>query len=455
MQTSNVADVIIFTKNDALKKRISDHAKMKGVSNIVQCSTAAEAIDAVKRFAKGFLVIDWSADVQQCTRILTANRQVPDGTTRPMLIISADVNENLVTTAAEYGVSQIFFENDNPKELTNKISQLMVTANLSNDYKTTMQAVVKLRSKGKNQEALSKLLALYKKTPNDLRVTSELGDCLMAVGNWEQAAQVLNPMKETKPPYLRGIHLYGRCLMHQGNLKEAYAILKSANFFNPNDSERLCDLGNVLMQMDKLKEASSHFEKALEINPEYQEAQKGLSQVKLLSGQVNDALAMMKNITNQREMASMFNISAVMSMRQGRFESGLKLYMAAVKTLGNNKKIHSRLLFNMGVGYRRWQKPDLAKACFEEALVLDPTYEKAQKHKDIVEGLDVSDIASPNETQEITDKEMAAVTKLNDQLSDEDIKSMDFDINYGDLDDEDINEDDLEEEGITYKYSLL
>ena len=129
MRTSFVADVIIFSDNDALTTVITDIVKMKGVSNIVKCKKAAKAIDALTRFQKGLLIIDWDHDLGQLTRVLAANRKIPEGTTRPMLAIASEVSEKLVTTAAEYDVSQIYSEPTNRKGLSAKIVGLMVTAN--------------------------------------------------------------------------------------------------------------------------------------------------------------------------------------------------------------------------------------------------------------------------------------------------------------------------------------
>jgi tetratricopeptide (TPR) repeat protein len=334
------------------------------------------------------------------------------------------------------------------KSLTAKLTSLMMQENLTNEFKKIMQQVVRLRHKGKDDKALEILEKQYKKTPNDLRITAEYGDCLMATGDWETARKVLNPMTETKPPYLRGIHLFGRCLFHQGKFEEAHKVLEQVQLFNPNDADRLVDLGNALLQMDKVKDAIEHFDRAIEIDDTLTEAKVGKGQGLLMEGQVNDALAILKEVSSKREMASIFNLAAVMSMRQKRFDPGMKLYMAAIKVLGQDKTIHSRLMFNMGIGYRRWSKPDKALTCFDESLKLDPTYTKADAQKAIINGKEDQDgeIAPPNADEIVTIMEMNSNPKPK-----EDSGSLDFDVDFGQLGGDEEDDDDLDgmEEGIS------
>ena len=67
-----------------------------------------------------------------------------------------------------------------------------------------------------------------------------------------------------------------------------------------------------------------------------------------------------------------------MSMVNGKFDDGMRLYQVALDTVGNDPKIISKLAFNMGIGFHRFEKEEQACKCFGMAVKLDPENGKAK-----------------------------------------------------------------------------
>lgn len=384
MRSSLIADAVIFTRRPTILKIASDHLKMKGVSNVLTPGEAEACTDNLVRFPKALLVADWEGGPPEpVVRILSANRR-SDGQLRPILLIASTVSEQLIATAAEYGVTQIFTEAVTIKNLGARIANLLIADSMPDDIRKTLGEVSEARTGGDLKASLQLLQKALQKHPTNLRLKAEAAETLLGMGEAEKALTLLSGMEKTKPPYLRGIHLLGRCFMRLGRFEEGVQTLEQATLFNPHDADRLADIGQAFLQMDRIKEAGKKFDAALLVEPSHRQAKLGKGQTALMDGDVNEALAVLREVAGEVEMASIFNSCAVLNMRRGRHEAGMNLYSAALKALGKNSRLQARLYFNMGIGFRRWGKKDKASQAFQTAIKLDPNYKKAEEHLHIL-----------------------------------------------------------------------
>lgn len=384
---ATIADVIIYSLRDDIRGVASDYCKQKQISSVHSPMSPEDCVDTLNRFPKGLLIIDGDVGNETLAYVLGRNQKTYEGRIRPILLVVTEVSAQTVTTAGEYGVSQIYAGNPEPKAFGSKINLMLLGAGVSAEIKRVMQVVTQSRSEGKLDKAIMALSDLHRSHPHDLKVATELADCYIENNDWKKAKYILEKMQVTNPPYLRGIHLYARCLMADKQYEKAHEILSKLQMYNPDHVDRLTDIGNALLEMDRVKEAYKHFDKAIKIDEDHAPAKTGKGQCLLIAGQVNEALSILKEVSTPRELASIFNLSAVMNMRNGKYENGMHLYNAAAKVLGKNNSIHARLIFNMGMGYRRWNKNDKAVACFEQAIELDPNFKKSQDQIEQIKAL--------------------------------------------------------------------
>jgi tetratricopeptide (TPR) repeat protein len=237
--------------------------------------------------------------------------------------------------------------------------------------------VATAREKGDWAIATPILEELWANHDGNERVAVELAENLIYEEQWDRAVELLTPFAETEPPHVRALHLMGRCRMHQGDYDGAIRLLERAKIINPHNVERLIDLGNSFLRNDQIDQAMSHFSDALALDEDNKDATVGKGQCHLMSGEINEALTLLKAVSGPRELASIFNTAAILAMRQDRHEQGMQLYQSALKAIGHDDKVTARLMYNMGLGYKRWQKPEKAQLCFEKAVELDPTFVKA------------------------------------------------------------------------------
>lgn len=387
MPSTTVADAVIFSKRPELVKAAGDALRMKGVSNIMTPTTSEDAIDALTRFKSALLIIDNEIGAAPLARVLGQNRAKAEFSGRPILLVAQAVSESLVATAAEYNVTQIFADAVTVKNISGRLAALIISESVPNEIKQGLADAGEARQNGRFKEAFAVLQKLLPKHPSNQRLKNEAAEVLIALGEGEKATKILENIENSKPPNLRGINIKARALLLLKKFDEATALLESANILNPNDCDRLIDLGNALLGSDRVAEAERAFDRAMSVDPDSHDAKVGKGKCLLLESQVNEALSLLREVSGDTEIASVFNMAAIMNMRKGRHEQGMSLYQSALNSLSRNPKIQSRLWFNMGLGYVRWGKRDKSKSCFETATKLDPHFRKASVH--------LADLAKP------------------------------------------------------------
>ena len=92
---------------------------------------------------------------------------------------------------------------------------------------------------------------------------------------------------------------------------------------------------------------------------------------------------MFRDSASEEEIGGFFNNFALMAVPANEFEKATKLYNSAHDAL-ESKDLRSKVKFNLGLAYRKWQKPALAISSFEKALELNPEYEKAMRLLEIL-----------------------------------------------------------------------
>jgi tetratricopeptide (TPR) repeat protein len=373
---------VVFTERADVRDAVRQELKALGAVDVQIPENQDDAVGKLIAAPQAMLVLDWALGSEVVNAVLGAVRGHFKIETRPIFLIIPTLDNNVIATGVEYGVSQIHSGEISRQGIRECLEALLHEDETTRDVRETLIQVAAARSKGDWAIATPLLQALSARLPGQERVSVELAENFIYENAWDEALALLAPLAELDPPNIRALHLMGRCHMHKGDFDGAVGLLSRAKMINPHNVERLIDLGNAFIKTDQLDEAMANFNEAMTLDSENKDAKVGAGQVMLMNGEVNEALSLLKSVSGPRELASLFNTSAILSMRQGRFDQGMHLYKSALAALGRDDKIAARLMFNMGLGFRRWNKPDKALMCFEKSLALDPTYAKAAKHKD-------------------------------------------------------------------------
>jgi tetratricopeptide (TPR) repeat protein len=380
--TQLVSSPIIHTPRSELRDALRQELKSLGAASTIIPSSGDDCIEQLIKNPQSILVLDWESGSVEVNQILGACKGHFHIETRPSFLVVPEVDPNVIATGYEYGVSQIHSGPISRLTIRECLEAMLHEDETTSMIKEVMIHVAQTRSQGDWSLATPLLVETWEKFPENERLAVELAENLIFEEAWDRAMEVLGLFVEKDPPVVRALHLMGRCLMQMGEYDRAIGLLGRAKIINPHNVDRLIDLGNAFLNNDQIDEARDVFDEAVELDGKNKDAVVGKGQCLLMSGEVNEALGLLKAVSGPREMASIFNTAAVLTMRSGHFDKGMNLYRSALAALGRNDRIGARLYFNMGIGFKRWNKLEKALTCFSKSYELDNTYGKAMRHKE-------------------------------------------------------------------------
>lgn len=378
---------IIFTERADVRNAVRDELRKIGLTTdqLHTPKDEEEVIAQSDSMNEAILVLDWDAGPDIVLNVLDHNRSKGKIDSHCVFMITSKMDANIVAAATEHHVAKIH---------SGEISSTQIRESLRNVYKevTNLSPIRQLMKKvgdhkrnGHFQKVHQLLSPIYEKMPNNPRIAVEHGENLLNMGNVEKAEEVLTVVANQDPPYARAKHILAKVFLKKGNHSRAVSCMQGAQLISPYNVKRLLELGNLFLDVNKPQEAKNSFDQVLSIAPKNKGGVIGKSTSMLALGEVNEALSLIKESTNTKELASIFNTSAIISIKKGNHKDAIDLYKTALNAIGKNQKIEARLWFNMGIGFVKWKKPNDSLDCFKKAVDLDSNFLDAQHNISVIE----------------------------------------------------------------------
>ncbi len=376
----DIETVIIQSKRMDIREAFRDCLKRYNISDIHPCNTAEQAIDLIATKEKALLVIDWDMGFEAIIKTLEAARKKHKIFTRPIILVTKAASPEVLGTAYEYHITKVYTGDISINRIREIIEKVVEDDKMNAPLRSIFAKVAQSRDTGDYETADQLLDGLYKKFPTNPKIIAELAENKILMNRWSEAQALVEPLLNVDPPYVRALHILGRCRMKKKDFKGAIDAFGKAKTMNPYNFERLLSLGDAMLATNDAAGAKQNFKEAQKIDPNSKAAKKGEGTALLLEGDVNEALEVLRDVTNNSSLASIFNSSAILAIKNGDLKAGLNLYDAAVKSIPQDGLIHSKLYFNKGIGYQRFKQPKEALECFEKATKLDGKNEKAVRN---------------------------------------------------------------------------
>lgn len=226
-------------------------------------------------------------------------------------------------------------------------------------------------TQGNNKAALDSLQTVLRSAPNHMPSILLSGVVQMALGNNEQAEQALKRYVNTNPDNVYARKVLASLYTKNGQTQDAMAVLGPALTDAPQDSQLLMIAGESYMQARQYNKATEYFEKANAINPGAAIVHTALGMSKLGQGDGATALAELERATSLDEKSSKSGLLLVMTqIRLKQYDKALISIEAIQKKQPNDPQV-----YNMkGGAYLGLNKPSAARASFEKAISVAPTF---------------------------------------------------------------------------------
>ncbi|MFK7874041.1 MAG: tetratricopeptide repeat protein [Oligoflexales bacterium] len=380
-----IQDAIVFVESTGIRDSVRQCVRDSNIKTLHVAANIDECSDLLQKHETALLIIDWQPPAT-VSLLEFSKKMSGDFLPRPTFLISVTVSQELVALAVDQQVTRFHQGSLTKQDLNDHIQFLQNYAEDSHqqDYRLKFEDAIKKKKLAMYQDSLNILLEIEEEYGLKSETLAEKTNCHILLENWEDARNTAKKLMSSFPENPRGRHLLGRCFLKQGLYEEASNILQEAQILNPWHSDRIVELGQALLKSGKTAAAQKNFDKALELQSDKTEAIIGKSQCHMLQDSINDALTLLKNIREPREIASIFNDSAVLCIRQLKYDQALSLYRTALSFLSDKPRFQARIFFNMGLGYYKSGQKDDALEAFESALQKDPSFTSASHNSQIL-----------------------------------------------------------------------
>ena len=372
--------VLIFSSRMELRDVMRSALKRSKLPDceVVVPPSVERLTEEMERNDRYLLILDWEAGSQKVEKILKKAQKNFTVETRPILLIARQAENRLLAAGYEYHVSRVYSGDISLDRLRDLFEDIGRDEALNGPLRSVISSVNQKRHAGDWVGASKILDQVQKQVPDNQCILAEIAENHVQNAHWQEALNILSPLENLDPPYLRALNILGRCYMKLGQLDQAEEVLKKGKVTNPFNTDRLVMLGQCLLKLDKVQEAKINFQEAGKLDPGMKEAAEGQSGCMLLEGEINEALSLMKGSSSVREIAAVFNSSAIIAMRRGDYKQGMDLYEMGLKSVEGDPRLRSRFFFNQGIGYCRWHREKDAISSFSMSWKSDPEFEKAR-----------------------------------------------------------------------------
>lgn len=385
---TTICKVVILSERDQVSIALRTELKKFKLDNdsIFISDKPIDCFEALQDSENSLVIIDWDSNIQKVTLMLESIQTEHKYEQIPIYLIASETTDRLIYTAKEFNATKIHQGELSPSEIKADLTEIFKNIKEISPLREILNAILEKKREKKWAEALDIIVQSSDEIKKSERVVMEWADTLLKLKNYEEAEAKLAEIMTDEQTNPKAIHLYGTCLIKTGDLDGATGQMLKAKNLTPFNASRLVDLGNALIHLGEFEDANDTFNEAKQLDPHNKGATKGQGRANLMLGKINEALDILKELGDPLEIASVFNSAAIISIKMGHHEDGLKLYDAALNALQGDPTVESRLYYNKGIGFMHSKKPKEAHGAFLKAVELDPEYEDAKHNLAVLEG---------------------------------------------------------------------
>ncbi|MCX6116713.1 MAG: hypothetical protein NT027_04170 [Proteobacteria bacterium] len=280
-------------------------------------------------------------------------------------------NEELLY-GVEINVKQTIFGPRRDSDLKDYIKKQAVEQSQNGSMSFIEREVHKVLAK-KDQKLIQNWIDRLKKMDK----TSESVNRLFVViyESIGETKKVIFHLKQTlaaNPLNLWAANKLGTHYLLSGEPAEGIAILKKLSRFHELNAERMLVLGTAYLNAGDVSGAQDTLQKGHVLTGGADERfSEGLAKVDLMKGQPSIALERIGRKYLSNSILSFLNTRAVMAVRNGAVDEGLKLYRQAISCSDPKEQVvRAKIYFNQGLAEVRNHQVSMAEQSFVQSLEL-------------------------------------------------------------------------------------
>jgi DNA-binding response OmpR family regulator len=373
---------------------VEDHPSMRSILkkmlHRMKCFEAIEeAVDGEEGWQKlrtevfHLVIADINMPRLSGIELLKRCRAEDDLRSIPFLIVSGESVQDVIACVGEWGVFDYVVKPFSYDILKSRVE--VVFERLRDPEELLFREVERLKELRFYREALKRIEGLEVSTKGlNARWLTVKGECLMALGRMEDAEESLAQALVYSERYLPAHKSSAELQLKQGNVDRAIHFLARADELSPMDMNRKVNLGRLLLQQGRESEGRLFLDRAVKNSSPAERAAILLkvAETYMENNRFAEAEGLfVKLLKANQDDVEAYNRLGIALRRQGKFDEAETYYRMALESHPENPII----FYNLGVLQFSRHQRDKARHSLQQALRLDPGFEKARSVLERVE----------------------------------------------------------------------
>jgi two-component system chemotaxis response regulator CheY len=343
---------------------------------ILVCKTGIEALDLAKKQKIDFFVASWELKPMSGLIFMQKLREIRKFRHAPFLIFSQLLNEEDISLAQEFGITNYLLRPFDKTRVIEKVEQMFASEGNLDNIQKTLRKVEDWIVEGKINEAL-KLISDCLKPGNHAALAYTLnGDIWSRTEHADKAEKSYKEALGFDSNFSPAVNGLGKLYLKLKRFPEAIQLLESLHKRCPSNLSRMICLGNAYLGTGEDTKAEALFKQVRDLDKEVAEAPEGLGKVNFNRGNMELAAKFFKESGKGAELGGYFNSMGIAMVNQGNNQEAINLYRNAMQVLPDKDKFHL-LEFNIGLAYKKSDLYAEAVEAFARSLLCNTAYDKA------------------------------------------------------------------------------
>ena len=316
-----------FTKKRA---QLIQQLKLLGDRNFEHTGDGAAAFNILKRRAVDIIISGWDMPNMNGLALLKVISADEELYRIPFFLAVPAVSRQMVIEAGKYGVSGVFVEPINDKQLDKKLTQIIEGSKSdpkAEQVEDLFQKAMKLFETGELDEALKVL--------NEIISVNESAEVYYNIGYIKTA---------------------------QSKYDEAIVAFRKAVMIDNSHARAYRKMGDVYLKKGQPEQAEKYFEKAGEIFLE-----------RNMDKEAEDAFKEVLKISP--DTTNIYNSLGIIYRRQNDYKKAIRQYQKAIEVDPEDENIY----YNLGRALLEDKQIKEARKIFEHALKMNPDFKEAKR----------------------------------------------------------------------------
>jgi tetratricopeptide (TPR) repeat protein len=373
--------VLLAEDNANMRRTLRAMLRTIGFETVIEAADGEEALDRLEDNEVGLIVCDWNMPHLSGMDVLKTIREDERWSDLPFLIVTAEIQEEIVAQAGEREVDAYIIKPFSSAMLSEKIDRILRRRGSPSETAKLLSLAETYHKAGNLDEARVAYNQILQREPNYGPALLGLGETALTLGNLDEAEKWLLRAVELHPKFVKAHDALGRLYTQRGEEEKAAEAIQAAVDVSPLESKRQVNLAAARARTGDIEGAREALNMAVEIDPEAEKDSKVVAEAMLEAGQHDEAIALYeRSLKADPKAMETYNRMGIALRREERYGEALELYERAMGVSPRNPIV----MYNKACCYLEWGKTRMAQRAFETALEFDPKFKVAREALEVL-----------------------------------------------------------------------